>query len=231
MLNFFNRKGKSLSKLINMIIQNKTNVIVVLGGKGGISKTTIAYGLSQDYNIPYITNDEGSLFGRRKKFYSNTYLLHDLEFDYTLEDARCLIIDFKGGLPSSFSNEEKILIKLASKVILPTGCDEVLEHTGCIKTAQEVIVLNKKILFVASNIRKENIDKNIESFIKLASRFWKPSSLSILPLTHGGSIVSKSMMSRKSYTEQFEEESDSTEQNDFIKDWKFLSDNLGGIAS
>jgi cellulose biosynthesis protein BcsQ len=224
MLKIFDSSGKkSLKLLIKMIIKEKKRVILTLSAKGGVGKTTISWGLSKEYDLPYVTNDYGSILGDiDNKFYNNTYLIHNFIHDDFFINSDVIIIDFKGEGVNQLSKEELMLIKLASKIIIPTGTDEVLEHSGALKTALDTLKLNTNIFFITSKLPKETIEKNIESFAIMATNCFKEHNIPIYPLCSGGDIVAKAMKKDLSYRDIVIKEENKKEkeiQKYFLKDW------------
>lgn len=227
MLNLFDdNKTKSIKNLIRILIKDKKNIILTLSSKGGVGKTTIAWGISKQYNIPYITNDYGSIFSsQKKKLHQNTYLAHYFKEDAFFKKAHAVVIDFKGEDIKNLSKEELLLVKIANRIIIPTGKDELLEHGGALKTTMDILKLNKKIMFIASDVPNRAMIDNMNSFIDSASRLFriKTDSITICPLAHGGRIVTKAMRKDLNYAnitdaEDYEKEA----QKEFTNDWDKL---------
>ena len=129
-MNFF-----KLNKLLLNSLEDKF-IIFGAGYKGGIGKSVLSLGLAKEFNIPYITNDQGSAISGNVNFYDNTYLTYDFKSDSRLKEAKVVIIDLAG----CFVLDKTILklIKRSNLIILPTGENPYLDHTGCLITANNL---------------------------------------------------------------------------------------------
>jgi 2-phosphoglycerate kinase len=228
MLKPFGKKGSKSAKLfIETVLKNDIDIYISLGNKGGVGKSAIAWGISKQYNIPYITNDYGSLFGDLKnKFYKHTYLIHDFKPDDFFKKKKSIIVDFKGQNIKELSKEELVIIKLAKNILVPTGNDIILEHVGALKTAIDAYKLNQNILFIASNIRQVDDDEHIQQFIKTSKKVLKKEDIPIYKLSYGKDIISHSMLKDISYHQMINCSEENEYYNRFINDWDIIQKRL-----
>lgn len=221
---FTTDETKSIRKVINLLIDQKKTVILTLSSKGGVGKTSISWGLSKEFDIPYITNDYGSLLGKKqKKFYEGSYLIHYFKEDVYFNNTQCVIIDFKGEDVNNLSKEELFLIKLASAIIIPTGADDTLEHSGALQTALDVAKINKKIMFIASDIPKKEIKENMELFKNHVSEVSpiKRDSVLLFPLSDGGKVIRRALRKNINYASATDttNEEQTLLHKEFMEDW------------
>jgi len=212
-MNFFKLNKKLLNSLAGKFI------IFGAGYKGGIGKSVLALGLAKELDIPYITNDQGSAISGNVKFYDHTYLTYDFKSDDKLKNSKVVIIDLAG----CFVLDKTILrlIQRSNLIILPTGENPYLDHTGCLITADNLFELNKNLLFVTTGIEEERLKDTIFSFNKVKSKYPHFEKLKVFGLSKCNKIIHDSLAKKRSYIRTYlslDEEQKNTFKP-FIKDW------------
>ncbi|MDD2896583.1 MAG: hypothetical protein PHG81_11270 [Aliarcobacter sp.] len=212
-MNFF-----MLNKKLFKTLEGKF-IIFGAGYKGGIGKSVISLGLAKEFNIPYITNDQGSAISGNIEFYKHTYLTYDFISDEKLEESKIVIIDLAG----CFFIDKTILklIKESNLIILPTGENPYLDHTGCLITADNLYNLNKNIMFVTTGIENDKLKDTMFSFNKIKLMYPNFEKLKLFGLSKCNEIINDSLLKKRSYLRTYlslsEEKKD--EFKPFIKDW------------
>jgi hypothetical protein len=212
-MNFFMLNRKLLNTLEDKFI------IFGAGYKGGIGKSVLSLGLAKEFNIPYITNDQGSALSGNIKFYEHTYLTYDFIPDKKLLDSKIVIIDLAGCFFI-----DKTILKLVQKsnlIILPTGENPFLDHTGCLITAENIYNLNKNLLFITTGIENERLKETMFVFNKTKLQYPDFEKLKVLGLPKCNKIITESLSKKRSYLRTYLSLTED-EKNDFkpfIKDW------------
>lgn len=207
-----------LNKVLLNSLSNKF-IIFTAGYKGGIGKSVLSLGLAKELNIPYITNDQGSAISGNVEFYENTYLTYDYKVDQKLRDSKVVIIDLAG----CFILDKTILnlIKRSSLIILPTGENPYLDHTGCLITADNLFELNKNLLFITTGVDEDKLKDTVFSFSKVKNKYPHFEKLKVYGLTKCNKIIYESLSKKRSYIRTYlslkDDEKD--EYKTFIKDW------------
>ncbi|QKF81509.1 hypothetical protein [Halarcobacter ebronensis] len=194
-------------------------IIFTAGYKGGIGKSVIALGLAKEFDVPYITNDQGSAITGQAKFYNHTYLTYDFEFDNKINESKVVVVDLAG----CFLIDKVILnlIKKSQLVILPTGENPYLDHTGCLISANNIYELNKNLMFITTGIEKEKIKDTVFNFNKVKSKYPDFERLKVYGLSKSNKIIFDSIAKRRSYIRTYltYDEIEKEEHKTFIKDW------------
>lgn len=194
-------------------------IIFGAGYKGGIGKSVISLGLAKEFNVPYITNDQGSAISGNVKFYEHTYLTYDFVPDDKIKEAKVVIIDLAG----CFFIDKTILklIKNSNLIILPTGENPYLEHTGCLITADNLYGLNKNILFVTTGVESDRLKDTMFSFNKTKLMYPNFEKLKLLGLRKCNQIINDSIGRKRSYLRTYLSYPDDLKEEfkPFIKDW------------
>ncbi len=212
-MNFFNINKNLLKSLENKFI------IFGAGYKGGIGKSVLSLGIAKEFNIPYITNDQGSSISGNVNFYDNTYLTYNFKSNKKLEESKVVIIDLAGCFMI-----DKTMLKLIKKsnlIILPTGENPYLDHTGCLITANNLFELNKKLLFVTTGIEENKLKETIFSFNRVKSEYPHFEKLKVYGLSKCNDIIHDSIVRKRSYIRTYLSlnEDKKSEFKPFIKDW------------
>lgn len=208
-------------KINRSLINSLENKFIIFGAgyKGGIGKSVLSLGLAKEFNIPYITNDQGSAISGNVNFYENTYLTYNFKPDQKLREAKVVIIDLAG----CFVLDKTILklIKDSNLIILPTGENPYLDHTGCLITASNLFDLNKNLLFVTTGIEKDKLKETIFEFNKVKSKYPHFERLKIFGLSKCNEIIHESTAKKRSYIRTYLslDENKKEEHKSFIKDW------------
>jgi len=123
--------------------------IAIYSTKGGVGKTSLAYSLSRDLNLRYVTNDiTESALKSNSKIYSKKIPLHDNVF-----------YDFGG-----FEDEDAYNIASSvDLVIVPTIC-EMNSLFKAIRTIKKI--KNENILVIATMTDKEQDFEQVKMVIK-----------------------------------------------------------------
>ena len=212
-MNFF-----KLNKLLLNSLEDKF-IIFGAGYKGGIGKSVLSLGLAKEFNIPYITNDQGSAISGNVNFYDNTYLTYDFKSDSRLKEAKVVIIDLAG----CFVLDKTILklIKRSNLIILPTGENPYLDHTGCLITANNLFNLNKNLLFVTTGVEEDKLKETVFSFNRVKSKYPQFEKLKVFGLSKCNEIVHNSLAKKRSYIRTYLSLNDEKKNKykPFIKDW------------
>lgn len=212
-MNFF-----KLNKLLLNSLEDKF-IIFGAGYKGGIGKSVLSLGLAKEFNIPYITNDQGSAISGNVNFYDNTYLTYDFKSDSRLKEAKVVIIDLAG----CFVLDKTILklIKRSNLIILPTGENPYLDHTGCLITANNLFNLNKNLLFVTTGVEEDKLKETVFSFNRVKSKYPQFEKLKVFGLSKCNEIVHDSLAKKRSYIRTYLSLNDEKKNKykPFIKDW------------
>lgn len=212
-MNFF-----KLNKTLLNSLEDKF-IIFGAGYKGGIGKSVLALGIAKEFNIPYITNDQGSAISGNVKFYEHTYLTYDLKIDKKLEDSKVVIIDLAG----CFVLDKTILklIQQSNLIILPTGENPYLDHTGCLITADNLYELNKKLLFITTGVDEDRLKDTIFSFNRVKSKYPHFDKLKVFGLSKCNKIIHDSIAKKRSYIRTYLSLDDELKNSykPFIKDW------------
>ena len=212
-MNFF-----KLNKLLLNSLEDKF-IIFGAGYKGGIGKSVLSLGLAKEFNIPYITNDQGSAISGNVNFYDNTYLTYDFKSDSRLKEAKVVIIDLAG----CFVLDKTILklIKRSNLIILPTGENPYLDHTGCLITANNLFDLNKNLLFVTTGVEEDKLKETVFSFNRVKSKYPQFEKLKVFGLSKCNEIVHDSLAKKRSYIRTYLSLNDEKKNKykPFIKDW------------
>lgn len=170
-------------------------IIFAAGYKGGIGKSVIALGLAKEFDIPYITNDKGSALTGSAKFYKHTYLTYDFIADKKIKESKVVIIDLAG----CFFIDKTILrlIKKSNLIILPTGENPYLDHTGCLISAKNIYDLNPNLLFITTGIEKDKIKNIVFEFSKTKSKYPDFDKLKVFGLSKCNDIICDSMAKKE----------------------------------
>lgn len=212
-MNFF-----KLNRLLLNSLEGKF-IIFGAGYKGGIGKSVLSLGLAKEFNIPYITNDQGSAISGNVNFYDNIYLTYDFKSDNKLKEAKVVIIDLAG----CFVLDKTILklIKKSNLIILPTGENPYLDHTGCLITASNLFELNKNLLFVTTGVEEDKLKDTIFSFNRVKSKYPHFERLKVFGLSKCNEIIHDSIAKKRSYIRTYLslEDEKKTMYKPFIKDW------------
>lgn len=212
-MNFFKLNKQLINTLANKFI------IFTAGYKGGIGKSVLSLGIAKEFNIPYITNDEGSAISGSIKFYEDTYLTYDFKVDTKMKESKVVIIDLAG----CFMLDETIirLIEKSNLIILPTGENPYLDHSGCLITANNLYDLNPNLLFITSGIDEEKIKEIMFSFNKVKNKYSKFEKLKVFSLSKCNKIIEDSISKRRSYIRTYLslEEEEQVSAKSFIHDW------------
>ncbi len=212
-MNFF-----KLNKHLLKALENKF-IIFAAGYKGGIGKSILSLGIAKEFNIPYITNDQGSAISGSIKFYENTYLTYDFIVDKKMEESKIVVIDLAG----CFMLDETIirLIKKSNLIILPTGENPYLDHSGCLITANNLYDLNNNLLFVTTGIEQDKIMDIVFAFNKIKSKYSKFEKLKVFPLSKCNEIIDDSLSKKRSFIRTYLslEEEEKESKRTFIRDW------------
>ncbi|MGB7403000.1 MAG: hypothetical protein WA916_10480 [Arcobacter sp.] len=213
MIDFF----RTNTKLINSL-KNKF-VIFSAGYKGGIGKTIISLGIAKELDIPYITNDEGSALSGGIQFYKNTYYTYDFKVDEKLEKSNIVMIDLAG----CFVLDRTILrlIEKSNLIILPTGENPYLDHTGCLITANNLFELNPNLLFITTGIENNKLKETMFEFNKIKSKYPNFEKLKVLGLSKCNQIITESFAKKRTYLRTYLSLNDELkiEYKRFAKDW------------
>ncbi|RXJ82702.1 hypothetical protein [Arcobacter sp. F2176] len=213
MIDFF----RTNTKLINSL-KNKF-VIFSAGYKGGIGKTIISLGIAKELDIPYITNDEGSALSGGIQFYKNTYYTYDYKVDEKLAKSNIVMIDLAG----CFVLDRTILrlIEKSNLIILPTGENPYLDHTGCLITANNLYDLNPNILFITTGIENDRLKDTMFEFNKIKSKYPNFEKLKVLGLSKCNQIITESFAKKRTYLRTYLSLNDELkkEYKRFAKDW------------
>ena len=213
MIDFF----RTNTKLINSL-KNKF-VIFSAGYKGGIGKTIISLGIAKELDIPYITNDEGSALSGGIQFYKNTYYTYDYKVDEKLAKSNIVMIDLAG----CFVLDRTILrlIEKSNLIILPTGENPYLDHTGCLITANNLYDLNPNILFITTGIENDRLKDTMFEFNKIKSKYPNFEKLKVLGLSKCNQIITESFAKKRTYLRTYLSLNDDLkkEYKRFAKDW------------
>jgi hypothetical protein len=212
-MNFFTLNRTLLNSLEGKFI------IFGAGYKGGIGKSVLALGLAKEFNIPYITNDQGSAISGNVKFYDHTYLTYDFKVDQKLKESSVVIIDLAGCFVL-----DKTILKLIQKsnlIILPTGENPYLDHTGCLITADNLFELNKNLMFVCTGVDEDKLKDTIFSFNRTKSKYKNFEKLKVFGLSKCNKIIHDSIGKKRSYIRTYLalEEEQKNNYKPFIKDW------------
>jgi len=212
-MNFFMLNKKLLKALEGKFI------IFGAGYKGGIGKSVISLGLAKEFNIPYITNDQGSAISGNIEFYKHTYLTYDFVADEKLKESKIVIIDLAG----CFFIDKTILklIKNSNLIILPTGENPYLDHTGCLITADNLYDLNNNIMFITTGIENDKLKDAMFSFNKIKLQYPNFEKLKLFGLSKCNEIINDSLLKKRSYLRSYLSlsEEKKNEFKPFIKDW------------
>ncbi|ADG93418.1 hypothetical protein Arnit_1764 [Arcobacter nitrofigilis DSM 7299] len=213
MIDFF----RTNTKLINSL-KNKY-VIFSAGYKGGIGKTIISLGIAKELDIPYITNDEGSALSGGIQFYKNTYYTYDFKVDEKLEKSNIVMVDLAG----CFVLDRTILrlIEKSNLIILPTGENPYLDHTGCLITANNLFDLNPNLLFITTGIENDKLKDTMFEFNKIKSKYPNFEKLKVMGLSKCNQIITESFAKKRTYLRTYLSLSDDLkiEYKRFAKDW------------
>ncbi|MGB5919379.1 hypothetical protein [Arcobacter sp.] len=213
MIDFF----RTNTKLINSL-KNKF-VIFSAGYKGGIGKTIISLGIAKELDIPYITNDEGSALSGGIQFYKNTYYTYDFKVDEKLEKSNIVMVDLAG----CFVLDRTILrlIEKSNLIILPTGENPYLDHTGCLITANNLFELNPNLLFITTGIENDKLKDTMFEFNKIKGKYPNFEKLKVLGLSKCNQIITESFAKKRTYLRTYLSLSDELkiEYKRFAKDW------------
>ena len=212
-MNFF-----KLNKVLLNAFENKF-IIFTAGYKGGIGKSVLSLGIAKEFNIPYITNDQGSAISTNSMFYEHTYLTYDFKPNQKLKDSKVVIIDLAG----CFVLDKNILklIEKSNLIILPTGENPYLDHTGCLITADNLYDLNKNLLFITTGIEENQIKDSIFSFNQTKSKYPYFEKLKVFALSKCNRIIEESIAKKRSYLKTYLlfNDKEKITYKSFIKDW------------
>lgn len=212
-MNFFKLNNQLLNTL------NDKFIIFTAGYKGGIGKSVLSLGIAKEFNIPYITNDQGSAISGNIKFYENTYLTYDFIVDSKIKEAKVVIIDLAG----CFLLDETIisLIKKSNLIILPTGENPYLDHSGCLITANNIYELNTNLLFITTGIDEKRIKDIMFAFNRIKNKYSKFENLKVFSLSKCNKIIEDSISKKRSFIRTYlsleDEEQESVKP--FMQDW------------
>ncbi|WP_419766789.1 hypothetical protein [Arcobacter sp.] len=213
MIDFFRTNTKLLNSLKNKF------VIFSAGYKGGIGKTIISLGIAKELDIPYITNDEGSALSGGIQFYKNTYYTYDYKVDEKLAKSNIVMIDLAG----CFVLDRTILrlIEKSNLIILPTGENPYLDHTGCLITANNLYDLNPNILFITTGVENDRLKDTMFEFNKIKSKYPNFEKLKVLGLSKCNQIITESFAKKRTYLRTYLSLNDDLkkEYKRFAKDW------------
>lgn len=212
-MNFFNLNNRLLSALDDKFI------IFAAGYKGGIGKSVIALGLAKEFNVPYITNDQGSAISGNAKFYEHTYLTYDFSITNKIRESKVVIVDLAG----CFLLDKTILklIKKSNLIILPTGENPYLDHTGCLISANNIYELNSNLLFVTTGVEADEIKNTVFNFSKTKSKYPHFEKLKVFGLSKCNKIIYDSMAKKRSYIRTYlsYDENEKEDYKPFMKEW------------
>lgn len=204
-------------KLINAL--SDKYIIFSAGYKGGIGKSVLSLGLAKEFNIPYITNDQGSAITGNIKFYENTYLTYDFIPDDFLKESRVVVVDLAGCF--YFDKTIIKLIKKSNLVILPTGENPYIDHTGCLITAKNIYDINKNLLFITSGVESNELKEVMFAFNKTKNKYDNFDKLKLFGLSKCNKIIHDSMLKKRSYLRTYLalDETQKEDYKTFIKEW------------
>jgi len=220
-------------KLNRTLLNSLEDKFIIFGAgyKGGIGKSILALGLAKEFNVPYITNDQGSAISGNVMFYDHTYLTYDFKVDKKLEESKVVVIDLAGCFVL-----DKTILKLIQKsnlIILPTGENPYLDHTGCLITADNLFELNKKLLFITTGVDNDKLKDTIFSFNRVKSKYTHFEKLKVFGLSKCNKIIHDSIAKKRSYIRTYLllDDEQKEEYKFFIKDWsKIIKEVNGRIA-
>ncbi|XOB63293.1 hypothetical protein ACMC56_05665 [Campylobacterota bacterium DY0563] len=212
-MNFF----KLNNALVNAL--EDKYIIFAAGYKGGIGKSVIALGLAKEFDIPYITNDQGSAISGNVKFYEHTYLTYNFNIDKKIKESKVVIVDLAG----CFLIDKSILklIKKSNLIILPTGENPYLDHTGCLISAKNIYDLNTDLLFITTGVEEDKLKDIVFDFSKTKSKYPEFDKLKVFGLSKCNKIIYDSISKKRSYIRTYlsYDESEKEQHKSFIKDW------------
>lgn len=204
-------------KLINAL--DGKFIIFSAGYKGGIGKSVLSMGIAKEFSIPYITNDQGSAITGNVKFYDKTYLTYDFIPDEELMRSKIAIIDLAGCF--YFDKTIIKLIKKSNLIILPTGENPYLDHTGCLITAKNIYDINQNLMFITSGVDKNELKEVMFSFSKTKQKYSEFDKLKLFGLSKCNKIIHDSFLKKRSYLRTYLslDETEKESNKYFIKEW------------
>lgn len=204
-------------KLINAL--DGKFIIFSAGYKGGIGKSVISMGIAKEFSIPYITNDQGSAITGSIKFYDKTYLTYNFIPDEELKRSNIVIVDLAGCF--YFDKTIIKLIKKSNLIILPTGENPYLDHTGCLITAKNIYDINQNLMFITSGVDKDELKEVMFAFSKTKNKYDEFDRLKLYGLSKCNKIIHESFLKKRSYLRTYLALNDEEKEDNkyFIKEW------------